>query len=114
MRLRLSLSLSLSLLGLMLGLLSACTTAGPGAGTGTGTGTGSIPSSPQRSTSGATQPLANGHPNTAELTAAGSTLALLDAPVAALAVPAGQTIAEMEERGQYDPAGQSTGAPEAQ
>ena len=37
-----------------------------------------------------------------------------EAPVALLNVPAGQSWALMEERGQKEPAGQKTGAPEAQ
>jgi hypothetical protein len=41
-------------------------------------------------------------------------VALLEAPMAALAVPAGQSVALKEEKGQYLPAGQMTGPPEAQ
>jgi hypothetical protein len=38
----------------------------------------------------------------------------VEAPVAALNVPAGQAVALKEEKGQYEPAGQRTGAPEEQ
>lgn len=41
-------------------------------------------------------------------------LALEAAPVAVDHVPAGQGVALMEEMGQKEPAGQSTGTPEAQ
>ena len=41
-------------------------------------------------------------------------MALVDAPVTVEAVPAGQRVALTEERGQYAPVGQRTGAPEAQ
>jgi hypothetical protein len=41
-------------------------------------------------------------------------VALEEAPVAALKVPAGQAVALKEEKGQKDPAGQRTGLPLAQ
>ncbi len=44
----------------------------------------------------------------------GAQVSLEDAPVAALAVPAGQGVAATEEKGQKEPGGQNTGAPEAQ
>jgi hypothetical protein len=44
----------------------------------------------------------------------GTQVALEDAPMAALAVPAGQGVALTELSGQYAPAGHSKGAPVAQ
>ncbi len=44
----------------------------------------------------------------------GMHVALLEAPVALEYVPSGQAVALREERGQKDPAGQSTGAPPEQ
>ena len=46
--------------------------------------------------------------------AQGAHVALVAAPNAALHVPAGQEMAFTVERGQWEPAGQSTGAPEEQ